>query len=57
MMERTLPGRRCTLWLLMIFVVNIVSVLLITLISYRMFPPAVSGVHANDDITILRLGE
>jgi hypothetical protein len=41
----------------MIFVVNIVSLLLITFISYRMFPPVVSGVHANDDITILRLGE
>jgi hypothetical protein len=45
------------LWLLMIFVVNIASLLLITFISYRMFPPAVSGLHANDDITVLRLDE
>jgi hypothetical protein len=45
------------LWLLMIFAVNIASILLINFVSYRMFPPVVKSLHANDDIAVLRLDE
>lgn len=48
---------RVMLWLLMICVINLSSFLLFLIVSFRMFPPVVERLYANDEIIVLRLDE
>ena len=45
------------LWLALILVVCICSLFLGAFASYRMFPPPIERLYANDEITVLRLDE
>jgi len=41
----------------MICVINLSSFLLFLIVSFRMFPPVVERLYANDEIIVLRLDE
>lgn len=45
------------LWLVLILIVLCGSLWLGAFISYRIFPPSLTGLHANDEITVLCLDE